>query len=83
MSTCIELHQQRAATPLIERLAAPLVAQADYSVRFVKNVGNRVRSIHRRHVTEAALDALPENIRCDIGWPDLYQRQVSECEKQQ
>ncbi|UXN64527.1 hypothetical protein N8E89_01250 [Phyllobacterium sp. A18/5-2] len=35
----------------------------------------------RLRATEMALDGLPDDIRCDIGWPDLYERQVSEFNK--
>lgn len=52
---------KRATHSLIEFIAA---ARLDY------------QTLKRRRATERALDGLSESIRCDIGWPDLYERQA-------
>jgi hypothetical protein len=78
MSTCDNLYQSDTRS-FAERLATYL---ADYTthlaarIRTAREVFVRER---RLRATEMALDGLPENMRCDIGWPDLYERQVGEC----
>ncbi|UXN59726.1 hypothetical protein [Phyllobacterium zundukense] len=78
MSTCENLYQSDTRS-FAERLAA-------YIAEYTTHVVARIRTTHevfirerRLRATEMALDGLPENMRCDIGWPDLYERQVSEC----
>jgi hypothetical protein len=78
MSTCDDLYHGDTRS-FAERAATYL---SDYTthvaarVRTAREVFIRER---RLRATEVALDGLPENMRCDIGWPDLYERQVSEC----
>ncbi len=79
MSTCDELYQSHPS--LTERIAAAFV---DHANRIVHRI-NTAREIfireRRLRETEMALEALPDDIRCDIGWPDLYERQIEECNK--
>jgi hypothetical protein len=80
MSTCDELYQSRSSS-IAERIATFFVDRANRLVRTVSNAREVLVRQRRLRETELALDALPDDIRCDIGWPDLYQRQVSECNK--
>ncbi|SDN97787.1 hypothetical protein [Phyllobacterium sp. OV277] len=76
MSVCNELPHQ---TSLSERLftAVTRTAESVASIAIVSR--DAIVRGRRRRVTEAALDSLPDNIRSDIGWPDLYERQIAEC----
>lgn len=46
--------------------------------RIVMTLEDDYRAFKRRQATERALDRLSEQLRCDIGWPDLYERQNRE-----
>lgn len=60
---------------LLLQLSIARIAQAA-RIRTGREIFIRER---RLRATELALDGLPEYMRCDIGWPDLYERQVGEC----
>jgi hypothetical protein len=78
MSVCNELDVNHQAS-LSERLFAAVTRTAE-NVASITATSRRAIVRHRRlRATEAALDSLPESIRDDIGWPDLYERQVAEC----
>ncbi|MGH6760090.1 MAG: hypothetical protein ACRECW_00680 [Phyllobacterium sp.] len=71
MSTCENIHLASA-----EYRDAP-----GYWERFkqaVMTLENDVKARKRRRATERALDRISEHLRCDIGWPDLYERQTRE-----
>jgi hypothetical protein len=78
MSTCDGNYGYR-VPGFPERIAASLSEHAHNLTRTVLNARDSIVRIRRLHATETALDALPEDIREDIGWPDLYERQVREC----
>jgi hypothetical protein len=80
MSTCDELYHGDTRS-IAERVATYVVDHANRLVRTVTNAREVLVRQRRLRETELALDALPDDIRCDIGWPDLYERQVSECNK--
>jgi hypothetical protein len=80
MSTCDELYQ-RPSSSITERIAAAFVDQTNRLVRAVSKAHAVFVRQRMLRETELALDALPDDIRCDIGWPDLYQRQISESNK--
>jgi hypothetical protein len=80
MSTCDEFYQSdnRAIAERITSYAVNRVNRLAQAITRAREVFIRERRLRE---TEIALDGLPEDIRCDIGWPDLYERQVSECNK--
>lgn len=79
MSTCDELYHrdvgfaERISTSFSEQLNRLVHAFSDARELYVRQ--------RRLRATEIALDSLPDDIRCDIGWPDLYERQIKECNK--
>ena len=79
MSTCDELYHRHPG--LTERIASSFADQMNR----LANSFNIARELYvrqrRLRATEIALDSLPDDIRCDIGWPDLYERQIEECNK--
>ncbi|EJN03986.1 hypothetical protein [Phyllobacterium sp. YR531] len=78
MSTCNESYAER-EIGLSERITAFMIEHVQKLSRAVFSVRASIVRIRRLHATETALDSLPEGIREDIGWPDLYERQVQEC----
>ena len=78
MSVCNELHVKHEAS-LSERLFAAVTRTAENVASIAASSRDTIVRQRRLRATEAALDSLPENIRFDIGWPDLYERQVAEC----
>ena len=78
MSICDE-HYNKREIGFSERVTASVSEQAHSLVRTVLNARDSIVRLRRLHATETALDSLPEGIREDIGWPDLYERQVQEC----
>ncbi|MGH7005887.1 MAG: hypothetical protein ACREIP_18225 [Alphaproteobacteria bacterium] len=78
MSTCDEVYQKPASS-FSERVVTTVVNQVGQLSRSVTSARDTLVRIRRRRATEMALDTLPENIRCDIGWPDLYERQIGAC----
>ncbi len=81
MSTCDELYQRHSSSSITERIAAVFVDQTNRLARGVSKAHQVFLRQRMLRETEAALDALPDDIRCDIGWPDLYERQISENNK--
>ncbi|CAN7380818.1 hypothetical protein LJR231_002309 [Phyllobacterium sp. LjRoot231] len=78
MSTCDELYQSDTRS-FAERIATSVVDRANRLAARIRT-GREIFIRERRlRATELALDGLPEYMRCDIGWPDLYERQVGEC----
>jgi len=76
MSTCDELyHRDRGFAERITSSFADQVGRLVQSFHYARELYVRQR---RLRATEIALDSLPDDIRCDIGWPDLYVRQVEE-----
>lgn len=80
MSTCDELYQSH-HTSLADRIATFFVDRANHLAQAISRAHAVYVRERRLRETEIALDGLPEDIRCDIGWPDLYERQVTECNK--
>ncbi|MEK1854917.1 MAG: hypothetical protein AAAC48_24420 [Phyllobacterium sp.] len=80
MSTCDEFYQSdnRGFAERITSYAVDRVNRLVQAITHAREVFIRERRLRE---TEIALHGLPEDIRCDIGWPDLYERQVSECNK--
>ncbi|MEK1887634.1 MAG: hypothetical protein AAAB35_08690 [Phyllobacterium sp.] len=76
MATCDDLYHRDSS--ITERIASIFSDQLN---RWAESL-NRTRQLvaRRRQLreTELALDSLPDDIRCDIGWPDLYERQIKE-----
>ena len=78
MSTCDELYQSDTRR-FAERITTSVVDRANRLAARIRT-GREIFIRERRlRATELALDGLPEYMRCDIGWPDLYERQVGEC----
>lgn len=80
MSTCDELYHSHTRS-LAERVTTSVVDQANRLTRAITRAHEVFIRERRLRATEMALDGLPDDIRCDIGWPDLYERQVSEFNK--
>lgn len=78
MSTCDESYN-KGEIGFSGRITASINEQAQSIARTVLKARDSIVRIRRLHATETALDSLPEGIREDIGWPDLYERQVQEC----
>jgi hypothetical protein len=78
MSICDEGYN-KSEIGLSERISASINEHVHGFTRAVLNARDSVIRNRRLHATESALDSLPEGIRQDIGWPDLYERQVQEC----
>ncbi|WP_271894582.1 hypothetical protein [Candidatus Phyllobacterium onerii] len=78
MSTCDNLYQSDTRS-FAERLAIYFADRANHLAARIRTARDVLVRERRLRATEMALDGLPENMRCDIGWPDLYERQVSEC----
>jgi len=78
MSTCDELYQSDTRS-LAERIVTSVVDRATGLAARIRTAREILIRERRLRATEMALDGLPEYMRCDIGWPDLYERQVSEC----
>lgn len=78
MSICDEGYN-KSEIGFSERIAASINEHVHGLARAVLNARDSVIRTRRFHATESALDSLPEGIRQDIGWPDLYERQVQEC----
>jgi hypothetical protein len=80
MSTYDEFYQSdnRGIAERITSYAVNRVNRLAQAITRAREVFIRERRVRE---TELALDGLPEDIRSDIGWPDLYERQVSECNK--
>jgi hypothetical protein len=79
MSTCDELYQSRPG--IAERIATIVVERTHRLANAVAHAHQVYVRERRLRETELALDGLPEDIRCDIGWPDLYERQITEHKK--
>jgi hypothetical protein len=77
MSTCDEFYQ-RSSSSLAERFATSISDFATHLAQRVETAREIFIKQRRLRATETALDGLPEHMRCDIGWPDLYERQVGE-----
>jgi hypothetical protein len=77
MSTCDELYET-APRGFAERIATYAVDRANSLARSLTHAREIFIRERRLRATETALDGLPEDIRCDIGWPDLYERQISD-----
>ncbi|MBZ3692591.1 cytochrome c oxidase assembly factor 1 family protein [Phyllobacterium calauticae] len=75
MSACNDHYLEHRAS-LSERLFAAVSRTAGTVASIAEASRNTIVRQRRLRATEAALDSLPENIRFDIGWPDLYERQV-------
>lgn len=75
MSVFNELHIKHPAS-LSERLFAAVSRTAGTVASIAATSRDTIIRQRRLRATEAALDSLPESIRFDIGWPDLYERQV-------
>jgi hypothetical protein len=80
MSTCDELYQSD-TRGFAERIVSYAVDRTNRLARAITRAHDVFIRERQLRATEMALDGLPEDIRCDIGWPDLYERQVSECNK--
>ncbi|PSH69841.1 hypothetical protein CU102_06160 [Phyllobacterium brassicacearum] len=80
MSTCDELYQ-RPQSSITERISTVFVDRTNRVVQAIAHAREVFVRERRLRETEMALDGLPEDIRCDIGWPDLYERQITECNK--
>ena len=78
MSTCDNLYQSDTRS-FAERLGNYFADHANHLAARIRTARDVFVRERRLRATEMALDGLPENMRCDIGWPDLYERQVSEC----
>ncbi len=78
MSICDEGYN-KSVSGFSERIATSLSHGAYNLVQAILNIRDTIVRMHRLRTTESALDLLPDNIREDIGWPDLYERQVTEC----
>ncbi|MHC1548555.1 hypothetical protein [Phyllobacterium sp. K27] len=78
MSICDDSYGKR-EIGFSERITASFSERAHGLARAVLNLRDSIVRNRRFHATESALDSLPEGIREDIGWPDLYERQVQEC----
>ncbi len=78
MSTCDSLYHSDTRS-FAERLAVYFADQANHLAARIRTARDVFVRERRLRATEMALDGLPENMRCDIGWPDLYERQVGEC----
>lgn len=76
MSVFNELHIKHPGS-LSERLFAAVSRTAGTVASIAEASRDTIVRQRRLRATEAALDSLPENIRFDIGWPDLYERQVA------
>ena len=57
--------------------AEVVVSGANLMIKAVENTRSRYLRARSMRATETALEGLPEDIRHDIGWPDLYERQGS------
>ncbi len=80
MSTCDELYQSDTRS-FIERFVTPVVDRATHLAAQISTAREIFIRQRRLRATETALDGLPDYMRCDIGWPDLYERQVGECNR--
>ncbi|QND53560.1 hypothetical protein HB779_17930 [Phyllobacterium sp. 628] len=78
MSICNEHHTNHPAG-LGDRLFATVAHTVEHITAAVGHSRDIFIRQRRLRATEAALDGLPEGIRSDIGWPDLYDRQIIEC----
>lgn len=78
MSTC-DQDYQKPAVGFSERVVTSVVNQANNLAETFSHARDVFVRMRRLRATEQALDSLPDNIRCDIGWPDFYERQVTEC----
>lgn len=78
MSTCDDLYHSDTRS-FAERLATYFADHTNHLAARIRTARDVFVRERRLRATEMALDGLPENMRCDIGWPDLYERQVSEC----
>ncbi|SDO98192.1 hypothetical protein SAMN05428967_0769 [Phyllobacterium sp. YR620] len=74
MSTCDELYHRNAS--VAERLASFATDQLHRWAEGMNYARQLIARRRRLRETELALDSLPDSIRCDIGWPDLYERQI-------
>ncbi len=80
MSTCDELYRQPQGS-IAERISSVIVDRTNRFAQAIAHAREVFIRERRLRETEMALDGLPEDIRCDIGWPDLYERQITECNK--
>ena len=78
MSTSNECYEKPEAG-FSGRLFESILNQASHLAQTVVTARDAFVRIRRLRATETALDTLPESIRDDIGWPDLYERQVDAC----
>lgn len=57
--------------------AEVVVSGANLVIKAAENARSRYLQARNLRATETALEGLPEGIRHDIGWPDLYERHGS------
>lgn len=80
MSTCDELYESN-SRGFVERIVDYTIGHVNKLARTITHMREDVVRNRRLRATELALDGLPEDLRCDIGWPDLYERQIRACNK--